>query len=257
MVVAPAGQFWMGSDEDEECREDEEGPRRLVTFNEPFAVGRFAVTCSEFRAFLEDTHHRMPDTGEGDDAVSFHYPGFVQGPRHPVVGVLISDARAYCDWLSDRSGYLYRLLSEAEWEYVARAGTDTPFWWGTTISTKWVNCAWSYLASAGPESPYGKLAQGEGIDREGTVPVDEFSPNPWGLYNVHGNVEELVEDDFLDNYAGAPTDGGTRRSEGLWHVGRGGSWGSMPWELRSAARLPVDPLERNVWTGFRVARDLK
>src|SRR5262249_17317558 len=203
MVVLPAGKFLMGSPPDQEGRwETHEGPQHEVLIPQPFAIGRFAITVAEFTAFIEATEYSIPDglyTFEGTWELrrgrSFRKPGFRQTSGHPVVGINWNDAKAYIAWLVEKTNKPYRLPSEAEWEYAARAGTTTAFWWGDSISTSQAN----YDGSA-----YGS---GEsGVHRHGTLPVDSFDPNPWGVYQVHGNVSEWCEDCWNPDHRGAPND---------------------------------------------------
>ena len=158
-----------------------------------------------------------------------------------MIKVSADDAKAYVAWLSDKTGKPYRLLSEAEWEYVARAGTTTPFWWGNSISTNQAN----YF---GNKDDY----------RRRTVAVDSFEPNPWGLYQVHGNVWEWTEDCYDESYNGAPADGSVWTSGDCTRgVVRGGGWVSGPEFLRSATRNWVWPRSlRSGDYGFRVGRTL-
>jgi formylglycine-generating enzyme required for sulfatase activity len=188
------------------------------------------------------------DKGEERFGRSFRNPGFDQDERHPVVCVNWDDARAFAAWLFKKTGHAYRLPSEAEREYVTRAGTTTPFWWGPSITPTQANYAASY--TYGPRSFKGEW-------RKKTVPVDSFKANHWSLYNVHGNVWEWVEDCSHLNYRWAPTDGSA------WTTGdcsrrilRGGSWDGGPQELRSARRYSLEPDNRSASTGFRVARSL-
>src|SRR5262249_50892071 len=135
--------------------------------------------------------------------------------RRPVINVSWDDAKAYVTWLSGKTGRSYRLPSEAEREYVTRAGTTTPFWWGSSISLREANYNGTVAYAGGPT----------GESRQGTVPVDSFEPNPWGLYQVHGNVFEWVEDCWQAGYADAPPDGSARTPAGCQdRVIRGGSW---------------------------------
>jgi formylglycine-generating enzyme required for sulfatase activity len=257
LVVVQAGEFLMGSPPDEDGRHPDgwEGPQHRVVIRTPFAVGRFAVTCGEFAAFVEATGHAMPDkmwTWESRKAEerggrSFRNPGFAQTARHPVVGISFEDAAAYLRWLGERTGSTYRLLSEAEWEYVARAGTATPFWWGRSISTDQANYDGNYTYGDGSKGTY----------RNGTEPVDSFAPNPWGLYQMHGNVWEWCADCWNANYHGAPAD------DSSWSIGdcsqrvlRGGSWINDPQFLRAACRIRYRPDVRGNAVGFRVARRL-
>ena len=244
MIVAPAGSFTMGSPASEVNRRPHESPQRRVTFSQQFAAGKFAVTVDQFAAFAQETGY---DTGSEcytyEDGAwgkrsnrSWRNPGFAQRGSHPVVCVNWDDAEAYVAWLSGKTGKTYRLLSEAEREYVARAGTTTPFWWGSTISTSQAN----YNSS-----------------RKQTMPVGSFQPNPWGLYQVHGNVWEWVEDCYKDSYAGAPTDGSVSTAGDCnRRLHRGGSWHNDSSYLRSADRYarPID--YRDYLLGFRVGRTL-
>ncbi len=147
MVVVPAGSFLMGSPDSEPGRFGDEGPQHSVTIAKPFAIGRHAITRGQFAAFVNDTGHKTEggahvwkgDKWELDASASWRAPGFAQDDSHPVVCVNWDDATAYTEWLSKKAGKTYRLLSEAEWEYAARAGTTTPFWWGATITPSQAN----------------------------------------------------------------------------------------------------------------------
>jgi formylglycine-generating enzyme required for sulfatase activity len=261
MVVVPAGAFMMGSPENEPEREGPlkgiESPQHKVTIAQPFAVSRHAITRGQFAAFVNNTNYKMDGgahvwTGtkwELDPKASWRNPGFRQDDSHPMVCVNWNDAEAYAEWLSDQSGKRYRLPSEAEWEYAARAGTTTPFWWGASITTNQANyngnCTY---AGGGTKGEY----------REATVPVGSFEANPWGLFNVHGNVLEWCEDVWHFNYTGAPNDGSPWLQGGDVdrRVVRGGSWGSFPQILRSAFRIRGISDDRGSSLGFRLARSL-
>jgi formylglycine-generating enzyme required for sulfatase activity len=235
MVVIPAGSFMMGSPRDEEGHFSHEEPQHGVTIARQFAIGRFAVTFDEWDACVADrgcNRYRPSDHDWGRG-------------RRPVIDVSWVDAKVYIAWLSRKTGRTYRLPSEAEREYATRAGTATPFWWDGSISTS--------QANYDGDSTYGGGPKGE--VRWRTLPVDSFSPNPWGLYQVHGNVGELVEDCYHDSYAGAPANGSAWTSGDCSHrVIRGGSWLSDAFELRSASRNYN--LGRGFGVGFRVARSL-
>lgn len=238
MVVVPAGNFLMGSPDNEPRREAVEGPSHRVTIARPFAAGRFAVTFDEWDLCVADGGcggYRPWDNGWG------------RGKR-PVISVSWQDAKSYVAWLSRRTGKPYRLMSEAEREYIARAGTTSPYWWGASVSRRNAN----YNDKAGKD----KTAQVSSGQK--TVTVDSFQPNPWGFFQVSGNVWEWVEDCMNDNYVGAPTDGAA------WTTGncerrvlRGGSWISDASLLRSAGRYGVQADGRVGNVGFRVARSLK
>jgi len=242
MVVVPAGRFLMGSPLSEARPyklDGREEPLHNVTIAKAFSVGRYAVTFDEWDACVAAGGCKgyKPDDqrwGRG---------------RCPVINVSWNDAQAYVMWLSKETGTSYRLLSEAEREYVTRAGTATPFWWGSSISATQAN----YVV----DEVYGSGEIGE--DRDGTVPVDSFEPNPFGLYQVHGNVCEWCEDCWHDSYRGAPIDGSPWNA-GCTNVGqrvvRGGSWFHGPQDLRSTHREGFVASGRIHYVGFRVGRTL-
>jgi formylglycine-generating enzyme required for sulfatase activity len=236
MVVAPAGTFTMGSPPSEpERRTDEEQVR--VRISQPFAVGKFAVTFDQWDACVADggcKGYRPGDEGWG------------RGNR-PVINVNWSDANAYAEWLSRKTGKTYRLLSEAEREYVTRAGTTTPFWWGYSITPRQANYDGNFTYGGGMKGEY----------RARTVPVDSFEPNPWGLFNVHGNVWDWMADCWDDSNQGNP-DNGSARTTGdcMYRVVRGGSWYFNPQDLRAASRNRYSTVIRGNDLGFRLARTL-
>ena len=236
MVVIPAGEFVMGSPADESERQTSEGPSHPVAFAQPFALGRYAVTFEEYDHFCEATRRNKPDDS-----------GWGRG-RRPVISVMWEDVVAYCAWLSHETGASYRLPSEAEWEYAARAGTRTAFWWGDEIDPTRANYNGSHTYRNGTRGEY----------RQRTVSVDDFQPNPFGLYQVHGNVWEWVQDSWHGDYQGAPVDGSAweESGDGGPRVVRGGSWLLEPLWLRSAARGRNDPRDGFNTVGFRLARTL-
>ena len=243
MVVVPAGEYLMGSPTSEEGRADDEGPRHRVTIGEPFAVGVYEVTRGEYARFVAETGHATGDScwtyesGEWKDRSgrSWRDPGFAQTDWHPAACVSWDDVQGYMRWLSKETGWEYRLLSESEWEYVARAGTTTPFHTGRTISTDQANYDGNYTYGGGREGEY----------RERTVPVGSFGPNGFGLHDVHGNVWEWTQDCWNESYRGAPVDGSAwERGDCGRRVVRGGSWDDVPGNLRSADR-------RGLGTGLR------
>jgi formylglycine-generating enzyme required for sulfatase activity len=256
MVVVPPGRFTMGAPPDEERHHGTEREDQVpVALAKPLAVGRFSVTRGEFAAFIAATNYRTEggcfvlkgSTYKRDAERSWRSPGFVQDDKHPVVCVSWSDAKSYLGWLSSSSGKIYRLLSESEREYVARAGSTTPFWWGATISTAQANYDGNIT--------YGAGAKGEW--RKSTVSVESFSANPWGLYNVHGNVWDWTEDCWSQQNAGNPGDGSPRvTGDCSLRVMRGGSWNNYPHTTRAARRNMNPPDNREDCVGFRVARSL-
>ena len=237
LVVVPGGSYEMGSPPGEEGRHDDEGPQHRVRISEPFAVGVYKVTFREWDACRRagGCSHDPDDRGWG------------RGER-PVIDVSWEDAKEYVHWLLGETGEEYRLLSESEWEYVARAGTRGPFHFGSTISPEQANYNGNYTYGSG----------GKGRYRARTVPVGSFPSNAFGLHDVHGNVWDWVEDCWHESYQGAPSDGSAWTSGGdCGHrVLRGGSWSNIPRSLRSAARRRSTTGDRNNNIGFRVARTL-
>lgn len=232
MVVIPPGRFRMGSPFSEEGRRRDEGPQHPVTIARKFAVGKFEVTFDEWAACYREY-------GCKEEANDYNWG---RG-RRPAVGVSWEDAKAYTQWLSRKTGRRYRLLSEAEWEYVARAGTATPFSTGTSISPQQANydAKGTYAGSvSGAQRP---------------APVGRFPPNAFGVHDMHGNVWEWVEDCPSENYLGAPEDGSAWTRDCDRRVGRGGAWNSTPENVRSASRMPMNAGAQMTDTGLRVARD--
>ena len=233
MVVVPAGAFTMGSPASEVPRDGDEGPQHPVTIPRPFAVGRNEVTFVEWDACAADGGcggYRPDDQGWG------------RGDR-PAIYVSWDDAKSYAAWLSRKTGKAYRLLSEAEWEYAARAGTTTRYWWGDAIGRNLANCR-------GCESPW---------DGKQTAPVGSFLVNGFGLHDMLGNVWEWVEDCWHGSYEGAPSDGSAWTSGGSCarRVLRGGSWNFIgEWYVRSAYRNRSYTVNRYINAGFRLARTL-
>ena len=255
LVVVPAGSFDMGSPPDEVERRDDEGPVHWVTISEPFAVGVYEVTRGEWSRFVSETGYASVgscwtnESGEWKDRTGrgWRDPGFDQGAGHPVVCVSWEDAQEFVRWLSVETGEEYRLLSESEWEYVARAGTTGPFHYGSTISAEQANYDGNYTYGGGRPGRY----------REETVSVGELPSNEFGLHDVHGNVWEWVEDCWHDSYRGAPSDGRAWTSGGDCgqRVLRGGSWGRacVP---RIAAGAPPGPGRSSRDIGFRAGLSL-
>ena len=245
LVVVPAGSYLMGSPLSEEGRADNEGPQRRVTIAESFAVGVYEVTFEEWAACVDGGGcggYRPDDEGRGRG-------------RRPVINVSWEDAQQFVARLREETGMAYRLLSEAEWEYVARAGTDTARYWGESESGQ---CRYANGADVAAKSSIStehndKLAPcDDGHER--TSPVGSYVENDFGLYDVLGNVMEWTQ----DCYAGAPTErSGWEREECGSRVVRGGAWHNTPRVLRSAYRIEVDTGIRSRFVGFRVARSLE
>ena len=250
MVVVPAGSFWMGSPPEEPERYRHEGPVHQVRVARPFAMSVYAVTFAEWDACVSDG---------GCGGYSPADEGWGRG-RRPVINVSWKDTKAYVEWLWEKTGKRYRLPSESEWEYAARAGTETKYSWGDEIGVGRACC---------------RGCGGEWDGRGKTAPVGSFEANAFRLHDMHGNVREWVEDRYHDRYKGAPSDGNAWVSggrnllpsrgdaatlqalrRGPDRVLRGGSWSSEPSYLRAAHRFGSTPGNRDTIFGFRVARTL-
>jgi formylglycine-generating enzyme required for sulfatase activity len=248
MVVVPAGQFSMGSPSGEPDRDDDESPQHTVTIARPFAAGKYEVTFDQWDACVtEGSCVRAADDGWGRG-------------RRPVIRVSYEHAIGYTEWLSKKTGKRYRLLSEAEWEYAARSGSQGPRFWGAMAdrACEFENGADAALAKqkpAGWKDEWGIHSCDDGQPR--TAPVGAFKPNAFGLHDMLGNVSEWVEDCYHTSYEGAPTDGRA------WTTGdcprrviRGGNWSHSPAGVRSANRNGDPPSLHNMIVGFRVGRTL-
>lgn len=215
----------------------------LFRVAKPFAIGRFSVTFDEWDACV---------AAGGCNGYSPTDEGWGRGNR-PVVNVNWSDAQAYVTWLTRETGKTYRLPSEAEREYATRAGTTTRYWWGEAITLDQANIDVPTPSRLRPQDPKHELA----MVRQQTVPVDTFAANPWGLFNVHGNVWEWTTDCLIDGAGPNLESGWQGPSEACSpRVSRGGSWLDFADEARSAARIGFAPESRNRAQGFRVFREL-
>jgi formylglycine-generating enzyme required for sulfatase activity len=264
MVVVPAGSFMMGSPSTEQGRFDNEGPQHSVQISTPFAVGKFHVTVDEFAAFVRETGY---DSGskcwtfeegmfEERWGRSWRNPGFAQSGSHPVVCVNWDDAKAYVAWLSRKTEKPYRLLTEAEFEYAARAGTTTRYFFGDDEKDmcRYGNGADQTAKNRIPGNElWGFFPCNDGYAY--TSPVGSFLPNAFGLYDMHGNAWEWLEDCRHEDYNGAPSDG-SARTAGDCRVIRGGSWSDYPGFLRAAFRLGDTTGYRQDNYGFRLGRTL-
>ena len=238
MTVLPAGTFMMGSDEGA----DDEQPRHQVMLEKPFAVGVTEVTFAEWNACV-----RANDGG----CVEANDEGWGQG-RKPVINVSWDDVQKYVTWLSGEAGHEYRLLTESEWEYAARAGTTTQWYWGNNESR------WCDYANGGSDCDgVSSDLSSDGVPI-GTAPVRSYRPNQFGLHDMSGNVSEWVEDCYIENYEDAPVDGSARTGfpDCRRRVLRGGAWSNSQRSLRSAWRHDRPTDLRLDDTGFRVARTL-
>ncbi len=229
MIVVPAGSFTMGSPAGEQGRFDNEGPQHQVTIARSFAVSKSDVTFADWDACV--AVGGCPDVNDS---------GMGRGTK-PVINVNWDDALQYAAWLSKMTGKTYRLLSEAEWEYAARAGTTTAFFWGGEVGTANANCN-------GCDNHWG--------GRE-TSPVESFKPNAFGLDDMAGNVWQWVQDCYHDDYSGLPTDGSAwTGGDCSRRVVRAGSWYLAPRSVRSAYRFRLNADNQIIFLGFRVGRTL-
>jgi len=225
MIVVPAGSFTMGSALSEGGRDPDEGPQRSVSVQQ-FAVGKFEITWDQWLACV--------DRGGCTRADNHSDRGWGRGDR-PVINVSWNEAHEYAQWLSRTTGHAYRLLTEAEWEYAARSGTTTAFSTGDSINVEQANF-------------------NRRLGR--TQAVGAYAPNAFGLHDMHGNVQEWVQDCYASSYSGLPTDGSASEVNCQVRVMRGGSWYSLGNVVRSAGRAAGIPTFRDGVVGFRVARTL-
>lgn len=278
MVALPAGSFDMGMPAEREVafgmpkpQAGKADPVHRVTFAKGFMMAKYPVTVAQFRQFVDETRYQTSDTCTNQRFYDGHFiyepargyswrsPGFPQDDRHPVVCVSSEDADAYAAWLSKKTGHSYAVPNEAQYEYAARAGTTTAYFWGDVRDAK--ACEYSnqpdldqadeLKAPSGPEYRF--------QCRDGyawTSPVGSYKPNPWGLYDMLGNIWEWTSDCYNNNYQGAPTDGST------WTTGdcdgrasRGGSYGNAVFSTYAAVRAPRHASYVGHSWGFRVVRN--
>lgn len=266
MVAITGGSFLMGSPPDEEGRYAHEGPVRSVTLPS-FALGRYEVTRGEFARFIRETGHGTGACAYWIADFGKVRPGYdldllnpsrdhQQTDRHPVNCVSFDDARAYVDWLAAETGKPYRLPSEAEWEYAARAGTSSRYFWGDDAGSA---CDFANGYDQTGEETHGFHAPALACDDGNglTAPVGSFGANAFSLFDMAGNLWEWVEDHYRKTYEGAPVDGGPwQSSTDDARVLRGGSWEDEPRALRAAHRTWSRPGSRLNSNGFRVALTL-
>ena len=275
LALVPPGAYRMGSPPDawEVDGATGETPQVDVSIGRPFYIGAREVTVGEFRRFVADSGHEPPAgcrvwrAGQWvhDRDRSWRDPGFAQPPvdDDPVVCVNWDDARAYAEWLAQKSGRRYRLPSEAEWEYVVRGGTAFPRYWGATDSHEGVPislaCDFANVYDAAAVDawafPWPNANCRDGAI--GVAPTGRYKPNAFGAHDVIGNVREWLQDCYTASYKGRPQDGRAWTWQGGCELKavRGGSWASRPREARAAARGAEAPALRQSDLGFRVARD--
>jgi formylglycine-generating enzyme required for sulfatase activity len=273
MVVIPTGNFQMGASADEGDHIDAELPQHTVNISKGFAMARTAVTVGEYREFVRASGY-VPDSvklggssvydersgalrDDSDATWQDDYAGHKADDKLPVVNISWNDAKAYADWLSQRTGKAYRLPSEAEFEYALRGGTTSRYWWGDGTPKSPVE----NLTGSGDRSHSGRRWSHAFRNYRdgywGPAPVMSFAANPFGLYDINGNVSEWAQDCWHDSYIRAPNDGSAWLNPGCRaHVVRGGSWGSSPEQVNSAYRQGANGDVRSGRVGFRVVREL-
>lgn len=274
MVAIPAGDFVIGSPDSEAGRFTNEGPPRPTVKLKAFALGKTEVTVDEYRRFVKATGYKTDaerdaggnagcktlEDGKWEYRAGRYWDntGFSQGGKQPVACISWNDAKAYVKWLAERTGQGYRLPSEAEWEYAARAGTKTARYWGDNPDDA---CRYANVADQ-TKNPWGSEWSEPRHNCKDeywfSAPVASFKPNAWGLYDMMGNVWEWAEDWYHDSYNGLPPDGSAwvTGGEQKYRVLRGGSWNNSPRDVRSAVRGIDVPGNRFGNAGFRVARTL-
>lgn len=261
LVRVPAGKYVMGTPEGEEARRDREGPQHEVTIAKAFLVGKFEVTIAEFAAFMKASPfkisgcrwwNRSERKWQVDSEMAWDNPPRQHTDRDPVQCISWNDAEAYIDWLARETGKKYRFLTEAEWEYAARAGTTSPFYFGDKISTDQANFGGEW------RSPY-KVGK---EDRGRAIAVGSFPPNKFGLHDMHGNAAEWVRDCATKKswrgyqyYTWTDARAFQRNNNCRRRVVRGGTWFTAAHWLRSGARGRFQAGRRYLTLGLRVARD--
>jgi formylglycine-generating enzyme required for sulfatase activity len=246
LVPIQPGRFRMGSEEVPSQMYIDETPARECSVKYTFAVGKYPVTFLEFWKFVEQIKYSYPMRAFMKKAARLY-------PRRPVVMVSWYEASAYCEWLSRTTGQKYRLLTEIEWEYACRAGTSTSYWWGNHFDPTKTNSSYKkdLLATARiPRSDHEALEQLRFLTE-----VDKYEPNPWGIFDFHGNTWEWVQDVYNDRRTN-PEVMAPKMGNEPYRCNRGGSWMDPPLSLRSATRSWAYPTARDRNIGFRVARNL-
>ena len=223
MVEIPGGTLIMGSPESEAGRDSKEGPQHQVTVP-AFFMAKYELTQAQYQAIMGSN------------------PSAFKGNNRPVERVSWNDAVTFCEKLSQKTQKYYRLPSEAEWEYACRAGTTTPFYFGESITPELVNYDGNYTYASAQKGQY----------RQQTTDVGSFPPNAFGLYDMHGNVWEWCQDDYINSYNNAPTDGSALTGRSSTKLLRGGSWSYNPGYCRSACRDYYTLDYHDFAIGFRV-----
>ncbi|MGW0776875.1 formylglycine-generating enzyme family protein [Streptomyces sp. NPDC002835] len=282
MVVVPAGSYTAGATAEEQqtfevpvARRHFELPQKRVTVGKPIAVGRNEVTVGQFRQFVAETGYQPaqgmrswlpnePSLMDFRPELNYLNPGIPQNDNHPVVGITKNDANAFAAWMSDRTGHTYRLPTEGEWEHFARAGSQTPFFWGSDVTDarRYANTYDEDAHAANHFQVSGSAAEWPHVEDVHdtfacTAPVASARPNAFGLYDVTGNAREFVADTWVETQDGATADASVRHGDAPFVVVRGGAWNYQPQNLRIAYRSGYLSSETRVnMFGFRLVREL-
>ncbi|MDZ4381811.1 MAG: SUMF1/EgtB/PvdO family nonheme iron enzyme [Parvibaculum sp.] len=263
LVIVEAGSFMRGAETDDRAADESEFPRHEVRIEKPFAIATKLVTRREYSDFSAATGHgtapgcdTLTDAGwRVDERADWRSPGFPQTESDPVVCISWTDATAYAAWMAGRTGQPYRLPSEAEWEYAARAGTIGVNFWGEDPA---LACSYANVNDLTAKNKTAKVAEPCTDGYLFTSPVASFQPNPFGLYDAVGNVWVWLADCWLGDYRTGPRNGQPNGSgECASRVLRGGSWTDTPGPFRIAARENRAPGERLSFAGLRLARDVR
>ena len=273
LTYVPSGKFMMGSPDSEENRGENEGPRHRVHITQPFWMGKYEITNAQFEAFVKDSNYQTTAEKAGESigwdpqkqsygfvkGLSWKSPGFPdpaegKGLDQPVVLVTWDDAKAYCDWLSQKTGEKFSLPTEAQWEYACRAGSSTMYPWGDEPNGA---CRYANVWNQENKGKWG--FNGDGFpcsdDYLGPAPVGRFQPNAFGLHDMIGNVWEWCADYYdATYYAQSPKEDPTGPPASNLRVLRGGAWRLIPLACRSAHRFDYPPDFRDLNGGFRIVR---
>jgi formylglycine-generating enzyme required for sulfatase activity len=266
MIVLPTGEFMMGSPTTENGHTDVEGSPRRVIISKRVAIGKLEVTIEQISAFMAETGMNVGGSCQpiidpsravatwGEPSVSMLSPGYDVTPLHPGVCISWHEAQSYVAWLQRRTGKPYRLPTEAEWEYAARAGTSTRYSFGNDEASL---CGYARFADLGSQFGWGDGCRSN-VASHGTIPVGVLKPNRWGIFDMHGNAWEWVEDCWTPNSQEMPSDGSAFSRAGSCEIGviRGGSFAAGSRRVRSAIRAPVRTTKHFYHIGLRVALSL-
>ncbi len=276
LVLIKPGEFQMGSPESDPYAIDDEKPQHRVRLTRPFYAATTTVTVGQFRAFVKDSGYKTDAEAnggpwrsvlpggkleKGTPGHSWQNTGLELTDEHPVVNVSYSDAVAFCKWLSRKEERTYRLPTEAEWEYMCRAGTTTRWNNGDdedNVAEVVANLGVGYSSPEGFRRQARQNARKtQGLGYLLLAPVGQFQANAWGLYDVHGNVWQWCSDVYAaEYYSNSPAEDPTGPAAGGLRVVRGGSWSGTPAQCRSANRHGLDPRSASLWLGFRVVSDV-